>query len=186
MVSLNKLKAQVQVAVIIYVAGHGLMVNNEWYFASYDLVTPENEEQVKEKGISSSDLAKIIMDIPALKKVIFIDACKSGGLLMAFSRGLEDRRAIAQLARSTGIHVVAASTEEQFATEVSQLGHGVFTYTLLKGLSGDAQNRNNVVTIRGLITYIENELPAISEKYRQKDQFPVIDSRGQDFPIVKN
>lgn len=183
--SLKNLKAEEQDAVMVYVAGHGLMVNSEWYFVSYDLVTPENEEQVKEKGISSSELAKIIMDIPALKKVIFIDACKSGGLLMAFSRGLEDRRAIAQLARSTGIHVVAASTDKQLATEVSQLGHGVFTYTLLKGLSGDAQNRNNIVTIRGLITYIENELPAISEKYRQKEQFPVIDSRGQDFPIVK-
>lgn len=184
--SLKNLNAQEQDVVIIYVAGHGLMINDEWYFVGYDLLHPENEEQVKEKGMSSSELAKIIMDVPALKKVIFIDACKSGGLLLAFSRGLEDRRAIAQLARSTGTHVVAASTDEQHASEVSRLGHGVFTYTLLQGLKGDAQNQDNIVTIRGLMTYIESELPAISEQYRQKPQFPVIDSRGQDFPLVKN
>jgi len=48
------------------------------------------------------------------------------------SRGFEDRKVLSQLSRSTGGHIVGASTMSQFAAEVQELGHGVFTYTLLR------------------------------------------------------
>jgi WD40 repeat protein len=182
--TLSELGAREQDVVLIYLAGHGLNIGDEWYFVSYDVLYPEREDHVKERAISSTEMAKMIVGIRALKKTLFIDACKSGGLLHALSRGVEDRKAIAQLARSTGTHVIAASTDKQFASEISQLGHGVFTYALLQGLEGEAGDRDNVVTVRELIAYIEGTLPDISEKYSTRPQYPIIDSRGQDFPLV--
>ena len=100
-------------------------------------------------------------------------------------RGFEDRKALSQLSRATGVHVVAASSKDQFATEVKELGHGVFTYTLLEGLNGKAVSRGETITVRKLMGYIEEELPELTRKYRQEAQYPVVDSRGMDSPLVK-
>ena len=172
-----------QDAVLIYLAGHGENINDKWYFIPHELTYPEREEDVKTKGISSDELSGYIKNIKAQKILLLIDACKAGAVLIAF-RGFEDRKALSQLSRSTGVHIVAASTKDQFAAEVKDLGHGVFTYTLLQGLGGKAAGNGEAVTVRKLMGYVEENLPEITKKYKQEAQYPVVDSRGMDFPLV--
>jgi hypothetical protein len=172
-----------QDAVLIYLAGHGENINDKWYFIPHELTYPEREADVKAKGISSDQLSGLIKNIKAQKILLLIDSCKSGAVLIAF-RGFEDRMALSQLSRSTGVHIVAASTKDQFAAEVKELGHGVFTYILLEGLKGKATVKGEAVTVRKLMGYIEEKLPEITKKYKQEAQFPVVDSRGMDFPLV--
>lgn len=43
-------------------------------------------------------------------------------------------KAIEMLARAYGVHLIAASTRQQYAFAVPELGHGVLTYVLLSGL----------------------------------------------------
>ena len=172
-----------QDAVLIYLAGHGETVDDKWYFIPHELTYPEREDDVKTKGISSDELSGYIKNIKAQKVLMLIDACKSGAVLIAF-RGFEDRKALSQLSRSTGVHIVAASTKDQFAAEVKDLGHGVFTYTLLEGLGGKAAGKGESVTVRKLMSYVEDKLPEITKKYKQEAQYPVVDSRGMDFPLA--
>ncbi len=172
-----------QDAVIIYLAGHGENISDRWYFIPHELTYPEREDDVKTKGISSDEFAEHIKNIKAQKVLVLIDACKSGAVLVAF-RGFEDRKALAQLSRAAGVHVIAASTKDQFAAEVKDLGHGVFTYTLLEGLKGSASGGTETVTVRKLMGYVEENLPEITKRYKQEAQFPVVDSRGMDFPLV--
>ena len=61
------------------------------------------------------------------------------------SRGAKEEKAIAQLARSTGTHWWAASESEQVAIELQTLGHGLFTYSILQGLSGHADTDSDGV-----------------------------------------
>ena len=175
--------SQPQDAVLIYLAGHGENINDKWYFIPHELTYPEREADVKAKGISSDELSGYIKNIKAQKILLLIDACKSGAVLIAF-RGFEDRKALSQLSRSTGVHIIAASTKDQFASEVKELGHGVFTYILLEGLKGKAVGKGETITVRKLMGYIEEKLPEITKKYKQEAQFPVVDSRGMDFPLV--
>ncbi len=172
-----------QDAVLIYLAGHGESINDKWYFIPHELTYPEREDDVKTKGISSDELSGYIKNIKAQKILVLIDACKSGAVLVAF-RGFEDRKALSQLSRSTGVHVIAASTKDQFAAEVKDLGHGVFTYTLLEGLKGKASGGTETVTVRKLMGYVEEQLPEITKRYKQEAQYPVVDSKGMDFPLV--
>jgi len=172
-----------QDAVVIYLAGHGETVEDKWYFVPHELAYPEREEEVKSGGLSSDELAGLIRGIRAQKVLVLIDACKAGGALVAF-RGFEDRKALAQLSRSAGVHVVAASTGSQFAAEVKDLGHGVFTYVLLQGLGGKAAGPGEAVTVRKLMGYVEENLPELTKKYKQEAQYPVVDSRGMDFPLI--
>ena len=182
--NLNQLQiTNPQDAVLIYLAGHGESLNDKWYFIPHELTYPEREEDLKAKGLSSDDLSGYIKNIKAQKILLLVDACKSGAVLIAF-RGFEDRKALSQLSRATGVHIVAASTKDQFAAEVKDLGHGVFTYTLLEGLKGKAAAKGESVTVRKLMGYVEEQLPQITKKYKQEAQYPVVDSRGMDFPLV--
>lgn len=170
--------------VLIYMAGHGEAVGRDWYFIPHEVVYPEREERVQKQGVSAKKLSELIKKITAGKVLLLMDSCKSGAALIAF-RGFQERKALAQLARATGIHVVSASTEDQFAAEVQELGHGVFTYTLLEALQGKADGSpgDGIVTVRELLSYVENRLPEISRQYKATAQYPVVDSRGMDFPI---
>jgi uncharacterized caspase-like protein len=56
--------------------------------------------------------------------LIVLDACQAGGAVETFARrGAAEEKAMAQLARSTGVTILAASDTKQYATEFSQLGH---------------------------------------------------------------
>lgn len=169
---------------VIYLAGHGEVIGNIWYFLPFEVVYPEREDEVRAKGLSSGELQEAIRAVGAQKVLVLLDACKSGEAMAAFAgRGVEDRKALATLARATGVHIVAASTKDQVASEVAALGHGVFTYTLLQGLGGEA-GAGGAVTVRRLLAFVEERLPELSQKYRAEAQYPVVDSRGMDFPLA--
>ena len=173
--------------VIVYLAGHGESVGPDWYFLPHDVVYPERPEEVRQKGISSQEIKDLVIQIGAKKVLFLIDACKSGFALQAFSaRGVDERQALAQLARANGVHIVAAATKDQYASEVQELGHGVFTYTLLEGLRGQADGspKDGIVTVRELLAFVEARLPELSLKFRTERQYPVAESRGMDFPLA--
>lgn len=173
--------------VIVYLAGHGESVGADWYFLPHEVVYPERPEEIRQKGISSQEIKDLVMQIGAKKVLLLMDACKSGFALQAFSaRGVDERQALAQLARANGVHIVAASTKDQFASEVKELGHGVFTYTLLEGLQGQADGspKDGIVTVRELLAFVEARLPELSLKFKTERQYPVAESRGMDFPIA--
>ena len=178
-------KAQPQDVVVVYFAGHGVVRAGHWYFLTHELTHPEDDQEVSRAGLSDATLAEALKSIQAQKVLLLLDACRAGGALAAF-RGIEDRKALEQLARSSGIYVVAASTRDQQAIELPQLGHGVFTYVVLKGLEGEAVANQNgrQVTALSLLLYIDSKLPEISEKYKTQRQYPVITSTGMDFPLA--
>jgi hypothetical protein len=180
-----RLRALREDVVIIFLAGHGGDAGSQWYFIPYDLTTPENESELSTHGVSAARLSEELKAFAALKTILLVDACYAGSMLSAF-RGLEDRKALALLGRSSGAHVMAASTGNQHASEVADLGHGVFSYALLKGLNGDAALRNSErsVTVLGLMSYIREELPDLGKKYGVEIQDPVSYSNGMDFPIA--
>ncbi len=170
--------------VLLYFAGHGDTFGDSWYFMPHEVRYPEREDEVKSRGLATAEINEYVKNMGAQKVLLMMDACKSGAALVKY-RGFEDRKALMKVARASGVHVVAAAGKDQFAAEVSQLGHGIFTYTLLEGLSGKASRKDqNFVTVRSLTNYIEDQLPEISQAHKGVSQFPVVDSRGMDFPVA--
>ncbi|MBS1731604.1 MAG: caspase family protein [Bacteroidetes bacterium] len=182
-------EAKPQDVFIFYYAGHGIISMNDkqkdFYIVPYDVLQLYGaDDALAQKGISATEMQEFSKNIPAQKQLFILDACQSAGALDAVAmRGAAEEKAIAQLARSTGTHWLTASGSEQFAEEFSQLGHGVFTYALLKALSGDAANGDNQITVNELKAYLENAVPELSRKYKGQAQYPASYGFGNDFPV---
>jgi uncharacterized caspase-like protein len=182
--------AKPQDVFVFYYAGHGVMSMEEkekqFYIVPHDVTQLYGaDDALMQKGISAKELQEFSKAIPAQKQLFILDACQSAGALNVMAmRGAAEEKAIAQLARSTGTHWLTASGSEQFATEFSQLGHGVFTYALLEGLKGAADNGDKRITINELKAYLETQVPELTQKYKGTAQYPASYGFGNDFPLL--
>lgn len=185
-----KSKANQEDVFVFYYAGHGVMSEekeSQFYIVPYDVTQLYgNNDMLKNKAISAEELQTFSTELKAQKQMFVFDACQSGGMteLLAL-RGAAEEKAIAQLARSTGTYWLAASSSQQFATEFSELGHGIFTYSIILGLQGraDAGSKDKKITIMELSAFINDKVPELSEKHKGKPQYPTSYGYGQDFPI---
>ncbi|MEM9326299.1 MAG: caspase family protein [Bacteroidota bacterium] len=172
---------------VFYFAGHGSMVENEFFFIPSDNARLYEKKALEKYALPAAEVQTQLQEIKALKQLVIMDACQSGGSVeLLAQRGAVEEKAIAQLSRSAGIHVMAAAGSEQFATEFADLGHGLFTYVLLEALGGaaDGAPKDNKVTIYELKSYLDDRVPTYSREYKGKSQFPYTFSKGRDFPIT--
>lgn len=172
---------------IFYYAGHGSMVDNRFFFIPAESIRLYDIRSLEREAIEASLLQEKFKNIPALKQMIIMDACQSGGSVeLLATRGAAEEKAIAQLSRSVGIHVLASAGSEQFATEFAELGHGLFTYVLIKALQGEADGapHDGKVTIYELKSYLDDQVPEMTRKLKGKPQYPFTFSRGHDFPVI--
>jgi len=172
---------------IFYYAGHGSMIDNGFYFIPTDCVRLYDDEALKSDAISAEFMQENFSKIKALKQLMILDACQSGGATEVLAkRGAGREKAIAQLSRSTGIHVLASAGGEQYAIEFKSLGHGLFTYVLLDALEGSADGAplDGKVTIYELKSYLDDQVPEYTKKFKGIRQYPQSFSGGNDFPIA--
>ncbi len=166
----------------LYYSGHGTVVGD----ASGDEPDGSDEAIVPVDYIDGDnttlilddELGEIFSGSSTQKGVFIFDACNSGGFInKALNTGglnvryTETANIKGQATNGdldiTQFPVLAASGQYEFAYENSDLQHGIFTYFILKGLSGlnaDADN-DDYITIRELFDYAENHTKSYVEYY---------------------
>ncbi len=189
LLTLDELKTKVQAndVLLFYYAGHGSMVDNRFFFIPQECTRLYEMASLVHDGIEATLIQEKLKQIKALKQIIIMDACQSGSSVELLAlRGANEEKAIAQLSRSAGIHVLASAGGEQYAKELSDLGHGLFTYVLLSALSGKADGapKDGKITVYELKSYLDDQVPELNQQYSGKPQYPYTFSRGHDFPIV--
>ncbi len=197
--ALNQLqRARPEDVVLVYLAGHGVGLGQQFYFLPHEMRKEMDEEAaVRKFGMAASVLGDALRRTKALKQVLILDTCHSEAALpilakAAFLRGLgpAGEKAVKMLARANGIYLIAASTKRQFAYEIPELGHGVLTYALLSGLGekGIPQAptiEHGIVTVLSLLQYINQVVPDLTERYHKGNkQYPVSSATGMDFPLM--
>lgn len=178
---------------ILFYAGHGIALENpnnpantnlDFYCVLPEVTQMTDPSNCTANGLSGTELRELLKSIKANKQILFLDACNSGAFAEKFViRGAAEENALAKLSRASGIAIFASTTKEQFASEFSQLNHGVFTYVLLKAFSGEASIGNCQITAASLKSFIDDQTPVYTEKYKGQPQYPTTFLFGQDFPI---
>ncbi len=141
--------------VLIYFAGHGFIFGGKAYLAPHDLA-PGN---IAGTGYAMDALGKLIGGrINARYKVLLTDACHSGAITpetnnQALNRTLLDLH--------TSLFSLTASRDRESSFESPDWGggHGIFTYYVVKGLEGEAdQNADGIVTADELAEYVHRNV----------------------------
>ena len=175
---------------MFFFAGHGIALETpgstrpEFYFIPSDVTQQTDLAQVQSLGLSGPEFEQLVSQVPARKQLLVLDACNAGAITPAFGfRGNAEERALERLNRSTGSALIAASREDQFAQEFAALGQGALTKALLDGLAGGAAMANGQITVGSLKSYVEAQLPMITQQHVGREQFPTGFVAGQDFPV---
>ncbi|MBF0184346.1 MAG: caspase family protein [Magnetococcales bacterium] len=174
-----------QDVVMLYFAGHGKAMGDQWYFVPHELQGLDGSA-VQDQGISSQSFKEHVAHIGAQKVVLLFDACESGAAMQAFAE-FGNKRSMALLSRATGIHIASATMGSQSASELTDLGHGVFTYALLEGMKGKADRKPNdgQVSVSELLAFVQQYVPFLNQKYETSSMTPVVNSRGDNFAVAK-
>lgn len=184
-----------QDVLLLYLAGHGTLQGDLYYFLPYD-ARVDTPEALSQTAVSSVELADLLSGVEAAKQLVILDSCHSGAAGSVLGRYLASRgdaigliRAQQVLARASGTFLVAAASASQSAKEYQSLGHGVLTFALLEGLGARgapaaAIDGDGRVTVNSLIQYLSTEVPRLDQKHGGGGQDVVQYSTGHDFPLV--
>jgi tetratricopeptide (TPR) repeat protein len=170
--------------VIIYFAGHGApdpVRQNDLYLLTYDT----RGAAVSSTAFPMRDMERAVEDLYARHIVLITDACHSGGITsqLAMRGGALSQinnAFVTQLNATTGgLAVFNASEADQSSAEDARWGggHGVFTYYLLQGLAGAAdEDGDHIVTLVELMQWTIDRV----RRETQNAQIPSIGDRTYD------
>ena len=137
--------------VLVYFAGHGFVdpKSGKAYLAPYDL-EPGN---ISGTGYSMDQLGSVIgSKVSAKWKVLLTDSCHSGAI--SPEQGEIVNKSLLDLNRSMFSMTASRARERSFESKDWGGGHGIFTYYIVRGLEGYAdENKDSIVTADELAEY---------------------------------
>lgn len=144
-------KAKKNDRVIFYFGGHG----GAGGFAPHDF------NGYYDSMLLYGDIKAIFRNAKCGTKLLFADACHSGGIKYDDSQKDINLKTMKNYTSTDNINiaVMVASKDEEFSFQVSDLKMGIFTYYLIEGLGGAAnQDGNKYVTIQELYYYVYHKV----------------------------
>ena len=159
--------------ILFYFSGHG----KSGAFAAYDSDSPA------ESALYHTDISEIMKNSKAKHKIVIADACHSGSLKSATkSTPASDiisgyYETLDNSTGGSGTAILVSSKAEETSEERSGIRHGVFSFYLIKGLSGEADTDNdNVVSLDELYRFVRIN----TMKYTNNAQTPTLNGSGYD------
>lgn len=167
-----KQKAKLEDALVFYISTHGKNYKGKL------MLVPQNNKSVKNL-ISFEELFKNMQTIKTLKQVFILDTCESGSANDIVSSIYDSKASV--LAKSSGVHMLLATTKGTFAFEHPNpnIKHGVFTNNILNALEdkNSDKNRDKNISIIELSTMLKDP------KYIVDQQYPIIRNVGNDIKV---
>jgi hypothetical protein len=156
--------------VVIYFAGHGASEVDQRGIerdglSKYLVPIDADPDDLYSTAMPMDEMQNVLARIEAERVTVFLDACYSGaagGRTFASTKTRAvnvDDLFLERLTRSKGRAIVTASRPSELSIELADLGHGVFTYYLVRGLQGSADlNRDGIVSLQELYEYLAQEV----------------------------
>jgi len=178
-------KAEKDDLLIIAFSGHGVTIRGVEYICPNDADLND-----KRTLIPTDKIFDILTDSPADHKLMIVDACRNE-LTIPGKKGLEEYETSQGEAQNKDEHnfaLLASCKPNHVSWESDDLKHGVFTHFLVKGLLGEAKDKEGGnVTILGLAHYAYQKTKDFVEKMGMgSEQIPTLNCNNmEDFVLAK-
>ncbi len=147
--------------VYVFYSGHGLPSDDG--NSLYLLPHGADRDFISKTAINQSEIITALQATQPNSVTMFIDSCysglaRTGDALLASARPIT-LKANAQVFPSE-FTVITASQDNQISSSSSELKHGIFSYYLMKGMEGDAdENKDGKITIGEMQAYLADMVP---------------------------
>jgi uncharacterized caspase-like protein len=165
---------------VLFVAGHGVLLQNQYFMLTHDFDGAISDKSM----ISSNEIVEASKQIKSLSQLFIFDTCHAGGVDYIVS-GLYDAR-MSVLAKKMGLHIYTSANDKQTAMD-GYKGNGLFTYTLLEGLTNKKEadkNNDDAISLVELGGFSKQMTADISKEIGHS-QTPLIINFGKDYPLYK-
>ncbi len=159
--------------VIFYFSGHGILQPNTQQ--AFLCLADTQKSDLENTGLALQVLLQALSRCAAHQQLVWLDACHSGGMTLRGTgeplpnptpqlvQALQQRAATAK-----GFYALLSCDTNQQSWEFPELGHGVFTYYLMRGLRGDAAEGNNIISADSLYRYVYYQTLQYIDKTNQQ------------------
>lgn len=166
--------------VIIFYAGHGAVEIDPTNpdgdgFEKYLLPYDANLNDMYMSAISMDDVKTIFQRIRSDRLIFIADTCYSGAsggrtMLATKTRANLSEKFFERISKGKGRVIISSCSANEVSKEDDRLEHGVFSYYLLEGLKGKADNDSDgIITISELFSFLSRKVPEATGQ----DQHPV-------------
>ncbi|MBC8120934.1 MAG: caspase family protein, partial [Gemmatimonadaceae bacterium] len=170
-------QAQPQDTVLFYFSGHGILEPQSRQ--AFLCFSDTRKDDLFATGLGLPEVLEQLGECPARQQLVWLDACHSGGMTLRGVRGATDTSLpdpTAQLlsvlrlraAQSKGFYALLSCDQNQRSWEFPELGHGVFTYHLMRGLRGEAADAQGVIGVDALYRYVYHQTLQHIDKTNQQ------------------
>jgi|GEM_PF-1967646 len=162
--------------ILFYFSGHGMLDPS-----SQQVVLCLQDTQTDDlinTGLRLQELLQLLADCAAGQQLVWLDACHSGNLTFLGARDTKSTgfnptpELVAVLrqraSQQKGFYALLSCDRHQQSWEFPQLGHGVFTYYLIRGLRGEAADSQGIIAADGLYRYVYHQTVAYINKANQQ------------------
>lgn len=164
---------------VLFLAGHGFMLRNSYYFAGVD-VDVKTEERGTQTGVPGTAIQEALANLRG-RGVFFLDTCHSGFALAELKVKPDITGAINELGDEKGVVILAGSAGRQTAAESEEWNNGAFTKAIVEGLKGAADyTKTGRITPPLLHTYVGGRV----KKLTDNEQTPKMVGAVFDEPIA--
>jgi uncharacterized caspase-like protein len=173
---------------MFYFSGHGFTRQGSAYLA-----TPEADgTDLNRTNLPVTDLITLSSRLASERKVFMIDACRNAAdkALVVKKADIEDTekmsdtmmKALSAISTKVrGAAVITSCREGQTSIEDARLGHGLFTYHVIRGVEGRAAAQGKPVTAGALTQYVAKKFKDDNLDTRQTPYFILTGSEEIEF-----
>ena len=158
--------------VYVFYSGHGLPSADGK--SLYFLPVGADRDLIAKTAISQKEIVDALKSAQPKSVTMFIDSCYSGQIrtgetLLASARPVV--LTVQETAYPPEFTVITASASDQIASSSPDLKHGIFSYYLMKGLEGEAdENKDGTITIGKLQSYLAERVSRFAMTMSRKQE----------------
>ncbi len=171
-------QTQSQDTFVFYFSGHGVLEPNTQQ--AILCLADTQKDNLLTTGLGLQELLQMLESSSAYQQLICLDTCHSGNMMLRGARAgnqcpplLNPTPQLMQVlrqraAQSKGFCALLSCDQGQQSWEFPELGHGVFTYYLMRGLQGEAADSQGVIEADGLYKYVYHQTLQYIDKTNQQ------------------